>query len=372
MSVLNIISTQHNDPKRYNRYTNRFILERKGSKYIKLNKANKMENIKDNRIQNPFIFVLMPFDKSFDDIYEAGIKPVCESCGALCQRVDEQIFTANILHRVYDQISKADLIISEMTGKNPNVFYETGYAHALGKKAILITNHADDIPFDLKHYPHIIYDGKISTLKLELEKRVRWCIENEEDSISSIPNLEGVIINLENLKKKQIRKLIQSELSSSFKNKPIIFKEIIIEPDMAKVYCVTFIPNKNKEQSFDESWIEDDAFEIKSDTWGFIVHKSQIREKLKKIDYPYKFYLKIKNDKEEKRKYYARLLESECTVTGQGDIHPDDGNYWRVWFIINNEYYHPDVDDLMRLNHTLVNSALQSQPKNLHNLRNPL
>ena len=87
--------------------------------------------------------------------------------------------------RIYNQIDKADVVISDMSGKNPNVFYETGYAHALNKQVILLTQNADDIPFDLKHYPHIIYGGKIIPLLEKLEPRVRWCIQNPKSSLSS-------------------------------------------------------------------------------------------------------------------------------------------------------------------------------------------
>lgn len=80
----------------------------------------------------PFVFVLMPFSSDFDDAYKLGIKKACKEAGAYAERVDEQIFDEQILERVYNQIAKADLIISDMTGRNPNVFYETGYAHALG------------------------------------------------------------------------------------------------------------------------------------------------------------------------------------------------------------------------------------------------
>jgi hypothetical protein len=134
----------------------------------------------------PFVFVLMPFHSDFDDVYQVGIKAACLSANAYCERVDEQIFVENILERVYNQIAKADIIISEMTGRNPNVFYETGYAHALKKQVILLTQNADDIPFDLKHYPHIVYGGKIAQLKTELEKRLRWYIENPIDSITNV------------------------------------------------------------------------------------------------------------------------------------------------------------------------------------------
>jgi hypothetical protein len=136
-----------------------------------------------------FVFVLMPFSDEFSDIYELGIKTACQSAGAYCERVDEQIFVGNILDRIYNQISKADLIVADMTGRSPNVFYEVGYAHALNKMVILLTKDANDIPFDLKHYPHIVYSGKIQYLIAELRDRVRWCIEN--------PTRNSVVIDLE-------------------------------------------------------------------------------------------------------------------------------------------------------------------------------
>ncbi|MBB6095633.1 hypothetical protein HNQ60_004524 [Povalibacter uvarum] len=124
----------------------------------------------------PFVFVLMPFHEQFDDVYKVGIKEACESINAYCERVDEQIFEERILDRIYNQIVKADVIVADMTGRNPNVFYEVGFAHALGKRTILLTQSADDIPFDLKHFPHIVYEGKISQLREKLKKRVAWAV----------------------------------------------------------------------------------------------------------------------------------------------------------------------------------------------------
>ena len=131
-------------------------------------------------LPKPFVFVLMPFDKNFNDVYQLGIKKACDEAGAYAERIDEQIFKESILQRIYNQIAKADVIIADMTGRNPNVFYETGYAHALGKNVILLTQNADDIPFDLKHYPHIIYGGVITELIPQLEKRVKWAIEHTQ------------------------------------------------------------------------------------------------------------------------------------------------------------------------------------------------
>ena len=122
----------------------------------------------------PFVFMLMPFAKEFDDAYKLAIRPAAETAGAYCERIDEQIFADNILARLYNQIAKADLLVADMTGRNANVFYEVGYAHALGKTVVLVTRNEDDIPFDLKHYPHVIYGNSLSTLKDELSSRIAY------------------------------------------------------------------------------------------------------------------------------------------------------------------------------------------------------
>jgi hypothetical protein len=113
--------------------------------------------------------VLMPFDASFDDRYKLGIKAAGKEAGINITRIDEQVFhKEGILARIYGQIELSNLIIADMSGKNPNVFYEVGYAHARGKTCILITENAADIPFDLKHHRHIIYGNSIDTLKTKL------------------------------------------------------------------------------------------------------------------------------------------------------------------------------------------------------------
>lgn len=140
-----------------------------------------------NTAPKTFVFVLMPFHGDFDDIYHLGIKAACEQVGVYCERADEQLELGNIMERVYNNIAKSDIIIADMTGRNANVFYEVGYAHALNKQVILLTHNSSDIPFDLNQYPHIVYEGKISAkLKPELEKRLRWCIENPRDSLTKV------------------------------------------------------------------------------------------------------------------------------------------------------------------------------------------
>ncbi|MXO46874.1 hypothetical protein GRI69_01185 [Erythrobacter vulgaris] len=128
----------------------------------------------------PFAFVLMPFSKEFSDIYKLGIQETATECGVVAERVDEQRYSETMLERIYRQIKDADFIIADMTDRNPNVFYEVGYAHALGKLVTLLTQDANDIPFDLKHHRHIVYGKSIQSLKESLTHEFEWLRKEAE------------------------------------------------------------------------------------------------------------------------------------------------------------------------------------------------
>ena len=168
----------------------------------------------------PFVFVLMPFNEDFDDIYKLGIKEAAKEVGAYAERVDEQIFTEGILERIFNQISKADVIVADMTGRNPNVFYEVGYAHALGKIVLLLTQKADDIPFDLKHKQHIIYGNsgsKIQSLRSELTPRLNWAIN--ESRRKEIDNPRPILISISSVGRDSTNKF--TEIPEDCLSKPI-------------------------------------------------------------------------------------------------------------------------------------------------------
>jgi hypothetical protein len=75
-----------------------------------------------------------------------------------CERADAKILTMPILEKIVDYIKKSDLLIADCSGRNSNVFYELGIAHALNKKVILITKDPiSDAPSDVKHFEFIPY-----------------------------------------------------------------------------------------------------------------------------------------------------------------------------------------------------------------------
>lgn len=100
----------------------------------------------------PMIFVLMPFDDEFDDVFEHLIKTPLEAMGYSVRRADSLFNQQQILKDVIRGIADAAVVIADVTGLNGNVLYELGLAHAMGKRTVMITQRLDELPFDLRPY----------------------------------------------------------------------------------------------------------------------------------------------------------------------------------------------------------------------------
>ena len=100
----------------------------------------------------PLAFILMPFDSEYDDVYTDLIVVPLTTVGFRVRRADSLLNQRNILQEVVVGIADADLIVADVTGLNPNVMYELGLAHALGKRTIMITQSIEQLPFDLRTY----------------------------------------------------------------------------------------------------------------------------------------------------------------------------------------------------------------------------
>jgi len=104
-------------------------------------------------------FVLMPFKEPYNSYYPAIFKPALEDAGYNDVLRADDVFTPRpIMLDIQRSIIETDLILCEMSERNPNVFYELGLAHAIGKPAILVARQQDNIPFNLRHIRVIIYD----------------------------------------------------------------------------------------------------------------------------------------------------------------------------------------------------------------------
>lgn len=84
---------------------------------------------------------------------------------------------------VLSTLWEAEIVIADLTGRNPNVFHEVGLAHALPRKTVLLTQHADDVPFDLQPIRYLMYgvgSSEHQKLRDDLSKRLRTLIQQEQ------------------------------------------------------------------------------------------------------------------------------------------------------------------------------------------------
>jgi len=119
----------------------------------------------------PHIFVAMPFRKDMDDVFYYGIQGPVHAAGFLCERVDQEAFTGDILDRVKNRIETASLVIAELTGSNPNVYLEVGYAWGKGRSTILLVKEAKELRFDVRGHRCLTYE-RIKDLEEQLTKEL--------------------------------------------------------------------------------------------------------------------------------------------------------------------------------------------------------
>src|SRR3954452_5622402 len=102
-----------------------------------------------NGAEKRVCFVIMPFSVELHYFYLFLKRHIEEKHPVKCIRGDADILTVPLLDKIRSYIDTADVLIADCSGRNPNVFYELGMAHALGKKVILITKDAiEDAPTD--------------------------------------------------------------------------------------------------------------------------------------------------------------------------------------------------------------------------------
>jgi hypothetical protein len=135
----------------------------------------------------------MPFgDDDLEVVYEDFIRPVLQNdCNLACERGDDVFGSNVIMEDIMTSIQSSDLILADLTRKNPNVFYEVGIAHALGKQVLLLSQSIDDVPFDLRHRRILIYEYSprgCKRLETSLRDNVRSVLAT--DQAASVETVE--------------------------------------------------------------------------------------------------------------------------------------------------------------------------------------
>jgi sugar/nucleoside kinase (ribokinase family) len=122
------------------------------------------------------VFMLMPFSDPFKEIYSKHIKNLLLTLDLSSGTAGDIFNNQTIIGDIWESIKNTKIIIADFTNKNPNVFYEVGLAHSIGKDTILITQDLNDIPFDLRAIRIIEYaytPNGLEMLKINLENVIK-------------------------------------------------------------------------------------------------------------------------------------------------------------------------------------------------------
>jgi hypothetical protein len=117
-------------------------------------------------------FVMMPFSKKFDDVYRLLIAPVATENGLSVLRADEMSGPGFIMEQIRTAVQQSRLCIADVTGSNPNVLYEIGYAEALGKPLIILSEDLSHLPFDVAHRRVVGYGKNLESAREALQRAI--------------------------------------------------------------------------------------------------------------------------------------------------------------------------------------------------------
>ena len=137
-------------------------------------------------------FVIAPLDKEnslvrdrSDKILRHVIEPACRECNYVTTRADSIDASGLITRQIIQRLLADDLVVADLSGNNPNVFYELAIRHAAGLPAIQISDTIDAIPFDVHSMRTIFLNytdiDSVASAKTQLIRQIRGI----QDTITS-------------------------------------------------------------------------------------------------------------------------------------------------------------------------------------------
>lgn len=142
--------------------------------------------------------------KRADQVFKYIVSPVCEECGFEAIRVDKINQADSITQTIIDYLISSELVIADITGHNPNAFYEMGYRASTGKAMIHLREKNENIPFDIAGIRAFDYDlgdldsveevknrliKTIGTMTFEDMENMELTQESRNDNLQLLPVL---------------------------------------------------------------------------------------------------------------------------------------------------------------------------------------
>ncbi|MBD5511780.1 MAG: hypothetical protein HDR08_11105 [Lachnospiraceae bacterium] len=151
-------------------------------------------------------FVVMPIGeygsstyKHYLEVYEDLFMPAIKKAGYIPKRADEEKSCNVIQCDIVQKIIDSDMVLCDLSGKNPNVLYELGIRQAFDLPVVLVQEQGTDRIFDISIIRTIDYDHNMNNRRLKLDiDAISDAIERTSNETSGINS----IIKFINIEKK--------------------------------------------------------------------------------------------------------------------------------------------------------------------------
>lgn len=135
-------------------------------------------------------FLIMPYSEQWSVVVEQElVKSACTQAGVKLARADRDgLPLGNLSDNIVEHIAKAGVVIAVISDGNPNVLYELGIAHTLGKLAFVLVEKGQRIPVDLSGVLRIEYElDNLAAARDSLSEQLeRWLIETRAHALTSL------------------------------------------------------------------------------------------------------------------------------------------------------------------------------------------
>jgi hypothetical protein len=122
--------------------------------------GRKLDGAAEVQVDRARVFCVMPFSEPWShDVWTAFIEPAITAAGLKAKRGDTTLRTGQLIQNVWNEILESGCVIADLSAFNPNVYYELGMAHALGRDAFVLVQKGTNLPADLKGSHYLEYDS---------------------------------------------------------------------------------------------------------------------------------------------------------------------------------------------------------------------
>ena len=140
-----------------------------------------------------------PVRKRSDQVLKHLVRFVAEPLGYSVERADELSDEGLITNHIIDRLVESQLVVADLTGRNPNVFYELAVRHAAHRPVVHLIQFGDDIPFDVANMRAVHYSLDDPDSVVEAQTQLRRKIQAVDTSDEAGPNPISAALQLRSL-----------------------------------------------------------------------------------------------------------------------------------------------------------------------------